>query len=68
MKWEEKFYRKEPVDFKVGDDVKVSVKVKEGDKERIQIYEGVVISRKGSGLSFQVELFSDKAELYQYNL
>lgn len=36
--------------FNVGDTVKVSVKVKEGDKERIQNYEGVVIAKKGSGV------------------
>ena len=36
--------------FRVGDTVKVHVKIKEGDKERIQVYEGVVIARKGSGL------------------
>src|SRR5436305_6591213 len=32
-----------------GDSIKVHVKVKEGDKERIQIFQGVVISRKGGG-------------------
>ena len=36
--------------FNIGDTVKVSVKVKEGDKERIQAYEGVVIAKKGSGI------------------
>jgi len=36
-------------DFRTGDTVKVSVKVKEGDKERIQVFQGVVISlRRGS--------------------
>jgi large subunit ribosomal protein L19 len=35
--------------FGPGDTVKVHVKVKEGDKERIQIFQGVVISRKGGG-------------------
>jgi large subunit ribosomal protein L19 len=39
----------ELVDFKVGDTVKVFVKVVEGDKERIQPFQGVVIARKGSG-------------------
>lgn len=37
-------------DFKAGDTVKVHAKVKEGDKERVQIYEGVVIARKGHGI------------------
>lgn len=36
--------------FNVGDTVKVSVKIKEGDKERIQAYEGVVIARKNGGI------------------
>jgi ribosomal protein L19, bacterial type len=35
--------------FAPGDTVKVHVKVREGDKERIQIFQGVVISRKGGG-------------------
>jgi len=39
----------ELVDFNVGDTVKVFVKVVEGDKERIQPFQGVVIARKGSG-------------------
>lgn len=41
--------RKEVPDFGPGDTIKVHVKVKEGDKERIQIFQGVVISRKGGG-------------------
>lgn len=36
--------------FNVGDTVKVSVKIKEGEKERIQAFEGVVISRKNGGI------------------
>jgi large subunit ribosomal protein L19 len=36
-------------DFKVGDTVRVHTKIKEGDKERIQIFEGAVIRRKGHG-------------------
>jgi large subunit ribosomal protein L19 len=35
--------------FNPGDTIKVHVKVKEGDKERIQVFQGVVISRKGGG-------------------
>ena len=35
--------------FRAGDTVKVHVKVKEGDKERIQVFQGMVISRKGGG-------------------
>ena len=40
--------RKEVTDFSIGDTVRVSVKVVEGDKERIQPFDGVVIARKGS--------------------
>lgn len=35
--------------FASGDTIKVHVKIKEGDKERIQIFQGVVISRRGGG-------------------
>ena len=34
-------------DFRVGDTVKVSAKIKEGNRERIQVFEGVVIKRQG---------------------
>lgn len=37
------------VPFKVGDTVKVSLRIKEGEKERIQVYEGVVIGIQGAG-------------------
>ena len=37
-------------EFNIGDTVKVGVKIKEGDKERIQAYEGVVIARKNGGI------------------
>ncbi len=36
--------------FYPGDTVKVHVKIKEGDKERIQVFQGTVISRRGSGI------------------
>jgi large subunit ribosomal protein L19 len=36
--------------FKVGDGVRVHTKVREGDKERIQIFSGIVIARKGAGI------------------
>ena len=41
--------QRELPNFAPGDTIKVHVKVKEGDKERIQIFQGVVISRKGGG-------------------
>ncbi len=36
-------------DFRPGDQVRVHVRISEGDKDRIQIFEGVVISRRGGG-------------------
>lgn len=42
--------KSEVTPFKVGDGVKVHVRVREGDKERIQIFSGIVIARKGSGI------------------
>lgn len=36
--------------FKVGDGVRVHLKVKEGDKTRIQVFAGIVIARKGGGI------------------
>src|SRR6187401_3220901 len=44
-------FRKEPSTFNVGDSVRVHTKVVEGDKERIQIFAGVVIGRRGRGLN-----------------
>jgi large subunit ribosomal protein L19 len=50
-KIESEQYRKEPLVFAVGDTVRVHTKVVEGDKERIQIFAGVVIGRRGHGLN-----------------
>jgi large subunit ribosomal protein L19 len=44
-------FRKDDAQFGVGDSVKVHTKVVEGDKERIQIFSGVVIGRRGRGLN-----------------
>lgn len=47
-----KDYQKTSVpDFRAGDTVKVSVKIKEGDRVRIQFFEGLVIQRQGGGIS-----------------
>lgn len=37
--------------FSIGDTVKVHVNIKEGDRERVQIFEGTVIAKKGSGVA-----------------
>ncbi len=44
-------YRKNVPQFAVGDSVRVHTKVVEGDKERIQVFSGVVIGRRGRGLN-----------------
>ena len=43
--------RKEPLEFNVGDSVKVHTRVVEGDKERIQVFAGLVIGRRGHGIN-----------------
>jgi large subunit ribosomal protein L19 len=43
--------RQDVPEFRAGDTVNVSVRVVEGDKERIQHFEGIVISRRGSGIN-----------------
>ena len=50
-KIESEQYRKEPLAFAVGDTVHVHTKVVEGDKERIQIFSGVVIGKRGTGMN-----------------
>lgn len=46
---EKGFFRDKVPEFSSGDTVKVHVKIKEGDKERVQVFQGTVIGRKGSG-------------------
>ena len=57
---EKKQMRSDIPDFRVGDTVRVHVNIKEGDKERIQVYEGAVIRRSGgsSRESFTVRKIS----------
>ena len=43
--------KKDVPQFRVGDTVRVHTRVIEGDKERIQVYTGIVIGRKGTGLN-----------------
>lgn len=43
--------RKDELVFGIGDTVRVSVKIREGERERIQMFEGTVIARKGAGIS-----------------
>ncbi len=43
--------KEQPPVIEIGDTVNVSVKIREGEKERIQAFEGTVIARKGSGVA-----------------
>ena len=60
-KIESEQFRKEPANFAVGDSVRVHTKVVEGDKERIQVFSGVVIGRRGHGLN---EMFTVRRVSY----
>ncbi len=46
---EEASFRKDPLEFTIGDQVEVHLRILEGQKERIQVFGGVVIGRRGSG-------------------
>ena len=48
---EGKQLKKDVLVFNVGDTLKVHVKIKEGDKERVQIFQGTVIARNGGGIN-----------------
>ena len=50
-KIESEQFKSDITPFNVGDTVKVHTRVVEGDKERIQVYAGIVIGRKGTGLN-----------------
>lgn len=46
----QEYAKAEPPEFKVGDTVKVHIKIKEGTRERIQIFEGFVLKRQHGGI------------------
>lgn len=48
---ERPYLRDDLPDFRAGDTVKVHVRVVEGERERVQVFEGIVIRRRGSQLS-----------------
>jgi large subunit ribosomal protein L19 len=48
-KAEESSLRSDPIQFAVGDSVDVHTRILEGNKERVQVFSGVVIARRGSG-------------------
>lgn len=47
----EKFLRKDLPAFRIGDTIRVQVKIKEGEKERLQAFEGTLIAENRSGIS-----------------
>lgn len=57
----EQIAKKEVPSFRAGDTVEIGVKVREGDRERLQVYEGIVIAKKNRRLnsSFTVRKFTD---------
>ena len=54
------YLKKDILDFRVGDTVRVYIKIKEGNRERIQMFEGYVLKRQNGGISetFTVRRFS----------
>jgi len=48
---EKPWHRKQTPAFRIGDTVDVHVRIREGEKERVQVFSGVVIARGGSGTS-----------------
>lgn len=51
------YLKKEAPSFQIGDTVRVMTRIIEGEKERLQAFEGTVIARKGSGLSETFTLY-----------
>lgn len=54
---EAEFLKKDLPAFSVGDTITVHTKIVEGDKERVQMFTGTVIARRGSGLSETIALY-----------
>lgn len=52
-KIESEQFKKDLTPFRVGDTIKVHTRVKEGEKERVQVFAGLVIAKKGCGLNAQ---------------
>lgn len=54
---EEGMIKKDLPDFRVGDNLSIHTRIVEGEKERIQVFTGTVIARRGAGLSETVALY-----------
>jgi large subunit ribosomal protein L19 len=46
----QEYMKKEVPDFRVGDTVRVHIRIKEGDRERIQVFEGFVLKKQNGGI------------------
>ncbi|PIQ85528.1 MAG: 50S ribosomal protein L19 [Candidatus Omnitrophica bacterium CG11_big_fil_rev_8_21_14_0_20_45_26] len=56
---EKTYLKKDLPNFKTGDTVQVSIRVKEGDKTRLQSFEGIVIRRRGQGMGASFTVLRD---------
>jgi len=61
---EKKQIAKKTMDYSSGDTINVSFRIKEGDKERIQQFQGVVIQTRGSGISTTVTVRKASGNIY----
>jgi large subunit ribosomal protein L19 len=61
---EKKQMVKQDVDFGPGDTINVSFKIKEGDKERIQQFQGVIIQARGAGISKSITVRKSSGNVY----
>lgn len=61
QKLNDMYKREDKLDFNIGDTVKVYVRVKEGARERLQVFEGIVIARKHGGMN---EMFTVRRMSY----
>ena len=55
-----------PPEFSIGDTVRVDVKIREGERERIQAYEGTVIAKKGSGVAVAAAVPRNRISMKQF--
>ncbi len=56
QKLEQKMMKQDVSDFAIGDTVRIHTRIVEGEKERIQMFTGTVIARKGTGLSETISI------------
>jgi large subunit ribosomal protein L19 len=61
---EKKLLTKNATEFRPGDTVSVSLKILEGDKERLQAFSGVVVSKRGSGMGSTFTLRKASGNVY----